>query len=201
MSSSQIGVGTVDLRRPISGPLVVTHPREPLVISHAIAPTLLRIPVGAVGVVLLFSPHMSAAIPFFVAFALLDVADGLVARRHDADGASRRSMDVLIDRTFIHLASMSCAFLYETGYALVLALLARDVIQGTYSGYMAFRRSVVFIGPKWHMSYWIAFLLWGGHFILTGHPGAVLSVLLALVSLSTILDFFRLTQRPLQASA
>lgn len=160
--------------------------------------TLVRLPIAIAGIAGIAAHRPLVASLMFVLFAAIDYLDGVVARSGDNDDASRRALDVVVDRVAIHGASLTCVLVYGANPELAYALLARDVVQGLYSGHAALFRGVVFVGPKWHMLYGLCFLAWGIHLIIEGSAGLLLTLALGAVSLATLGDFVRLTRRAIR---
>lgn len=129
------------------------------------------------------------AVLAFTVFAVVDVFDGVAARRAGCDTAARRLGDVVIDRLAIHAAALTCCLVYETGWFLWILLLSRDVLQGGLSMRFVNRTRTVVIGAYWHMLYGLAMLVWGTAFIINGAPVVSLSVATLMVSVATFADY------------
>jgi phosphatidylglycerophosphate synthase len=151
--------------------------------------TLARIPLGALGLCLLITTQNVAACLTFFAFAVVDVLDGAAARRGLVDNAPRRLSDVLIDRTFIHLAALSCVALHGRGLLLAALFIARDLAQASFSAYLLRSYRAVVIGARWHMFYGLSMLVWGCWFIVTGDVSMLLSAGALAIAFATLIDY------------
>lgn len=178
----------VNLRRPLpsQGPLAGRLVRPD---GTTLAATLLRVPLAAIGIAALLLDWRYVAVGAFALFAAADYADGVVARKRGADDAARRVLDVVVDRVAIHSAALACVHFYGVDLLLVLMLMARDIVQGGYSAFRLIADHLVFIGPRWHMGYGLAFLAWGSWIVITGEVNRELTVILLAVSVATFIDF------------
>lgn len=188
------GLGVIDLRRKLSGaqPLV-GRPAAPN--GRVIAATAVRAPVAAAGIVALIAGLPIMSVGLFALFAAADYFDGAEARKHGSDSASRRILDVVIDRVSIHAASLTCVAVLGVPLQLALLLATRDIAQAAYSLWRLSASRVVFVGPRWHMAYGLAFLIWGSYTMVEGVVSPVLTLGLGLVSAATLLDFMVRTSR------
>lgn len=184
----------VDLRNPQT-PSDALGSSQASVSRRAITLTLFRLPIVAAGVTALFVGEPVVAVLLFVCFAAVDLLDGIIARRDSGDNPSRRALDVVVDRVSIHVASLACVVIHGSELGIAIALMARDLVQAAYSGKAALVDRVVFVGPRWHMLYGLAFLAWGSYFSIFGRVGTELTIVLAIISVATLVDFIRLTRR------
>lgn len=182
-------LGVASLRSPDSAPVWATA-RHISAGRLSRALTTSRIPIGLAGIGFLYRGNESLAVLLFAIFATIDYFDGAAARAQNSETASRRILDVLIDRAFIHAAISICAFQYgSVGLTLVLILLGRDVLQAAFSTSLALKYRIVVVGPKWHMSYGLSMLIWGSKVVLFGSPDPLLTVVALAVSAATLVDY------------
>jgi phosphatidylglycerophosphate synthase len=190
MTSAPYAVAS--LRLPEQAPFALTLPSpRPVSAWVARSVTLVRIPLAAAGVFALLQGEELAAIAAFVLFAVIDLFDGVAARRAGCDTAARRAGDVLLDRISIHVAAMVICSLTGVGWIPWLCLLSRDFVQATMSSRLAMRTHTVIIGAHWHMAYGLSMLLWGSVFIAVGYPPLWLTILTGAISAVTFIDYAR----------
>lgn len=151
--------------------------------------TVIRVPIALVGLISIALSMPLPAVASFMLFALLDLIDGMAARRIGIDTALRRIGDVLIDRVTIHLAALIVCTVFDSGWTIWATLLIRDVIQGVCSSVVAIRRRIIVVGATWHMAYGLAVLAWGCAFVLTGHSDEYMSIVVIAVAFATFLDY------------
>jgi phosphatidylglycerophosphate synthase len=157
------------------------------------AVTIVRLPLAALGIALMAGRHEAAAIGCFVAFALIDIVDGQLARRAGKETALRRVLDVVIDRVAIQGAVLVASLLYGLPLWFFGALLIRDLIQAKFSADIIVRDSVVFVGPSWHMAYGLSVLTWGLSVMISGGDlSLLLSAGVLIIAVATLVDFRRL---------
>lgn len=185
-------IGLASLRLPEDSPIVPTVlPSGTLGTWTARLVTVVRIPIAAAGIILLTDGLRMAAVAAFALFALIDVFDGVAARRVGCDTAGRRAGDVVIDRVAIHVAALTCCLIYSTGWVVWMLLLSRDITQGILSVRFTARTKTLVIGAHWHMAYGLSMLTWGAAFILLGHPPLLMTLAAVVVSAATFWDYHR----------
>jgi phosphatidylglycerophosphate synthase len=93
-------------------------------------------------IVLSFLETPALTVAAIALFVILDVFDGVLARRQAADGPGRRSLDSVVDRIGIDAGIVGA---YAAGLLpefLLVALLARDAYCGMLCARMMYRRRV-----------------------------------------------------------
>ena len=190
MTSAPFAVAS--LRLPKETPFVAVSPAPPSAAAWtARSVTLVRIPIAVVGVISILHGEKLAAIGAFTLFAILDVFDGVAARRVGCDTAARRSGDVVLDRVSIHVAALTVCGVTSVGWISWICLLSRDLVQMILSTRFTLRTRTVIIGAHWHMSYGVSMLVWGSTFIAVGYPPLWLTIAVAAVSGATFFDYAR----------
>lgn len=157
--------------------------------------TALRIPLAIVGVTWVLAGQAALAMAAFLAFAILDVFDGIAARSVGGDTANRRIADVIVDRLAIHAAFLAACLVMGGAWLLWTILLLRDVAQGCYSLRFVRRTGTVVIGAYWHMSYGVMMLLTVGFLVISQGIPTALAIAACAVSIATCLDYLRGSQR------
>lgn len=161
------------------------------VLGASMAITLMRAPIGAVGVLAVTQGLPGLAFACFVAFATIDLVDGLVARRRGEETGLRRIVDVVVDRITIHAALLAIVSSLPGGMLMWTALAVRDVAQGALSGNFTRRHMTVLVGPKWHMCYGLSVLAFVGSALFLPAASPALLIVLWLLSALTFVDFAR----------
>jgi phosphatidylglycerophosphate synthase len=87
-----------------------------------------------------FMTHPAVTTVCLGAFMLADLFDGVAARALDADGASRRALDSVVDRIAIDACMIGAGFSGAMPIMLVLGFLARDLYCSALSVWMFRRR-------------------------------------------------------------
>lgn len=195
MTSALVTAEVVSLRSSSSA-FVTAIPTNDNLLSRwqrcaALSVTAIRIPIAVAALVFLVIDVAAIAALLFVAFAVVDLFDGIAARRVACDTAIRRSVDVLIDRTAIHSAALLCVMHFDVGLLVWIPFLLRDILQAIYSLRLLRAKSVVVVGPHWHMLYGIAMLVWGLSFMHAGQPDSVMTFVAAAASILTFADYVR----------
>lgn len=182
----------VSLRLPANAPFVApTAPPNSRAAWAARSVTIVRIPIAGLGLIALLRHASVIAIAAFAVFAIVDVFDGIAARKVGCDTAARRTGDVVLDRFAIHAAALAACYVAGVGWAAWLCLLSRDLIQATMSVRLSRRTRTVIIGAHWHMSYGLSMLVWGSTFIALGYPPLWLTILTGMISVITFYDYAR----------
>jgi phosphatidylglycerophosphate synthase len=193
---TSVPFAVASLRLPADAPFVrTTISAEPRAQWVARTVTFVRIPIAAAGILAIMHGDKLAAILAFALFAIVDLFDGVAARRVGCDTATRRAGDVLLDRTAIHLAAIAVCAVNGVGWLPWLCLLSRDVVQAVLSAKLAARTHAVIVGAHWHMSYGLSMLVWGSVFIAIGYPPLWLTILTGIVSIVTFGDYARRSAR------
>jgi phosphatidylglycerophosphate synthase len=91
---------------------------------------------------LTFLSSPAATAVALVAFIAADIYDGVLARRHDADGPFRRAVDSGVDRIGIDLFFVSAFVTGAIPVTFLILLLARDAYCASLCGWMMLRRGV-----------------------------------------------------------
>jgi phosphatidylglycerophosphate synthase len=108
------------------------------------------------------------------AFVVADVHDGVLARRHDADGPARRSLDSIVDRVAIDACLIAAACIGTLPPVLLVAFLLRDGYCAAQCTRMVRRRRVAIKADWVYRSYNVSIAAWGVSIPYLGHDVAVL---------------------------
>lgn len=166
-------------------------PGSTLLVDPAVLITAVRLPLGLAGVGAVVAGAPRAALALFGLFAVIDLFDGVIARKLGTETGFRRILDVVVDRIVIALALIALA---AEGYCAVwwvAVIVARDVAQGMVSGSFTVRHQSVLVGPHWHMSYGLSVLALVSAVVLTPTLATSAFLLSTGVATACLFDFVR----------
>jgi phosphatidylglycerophosphate synthase len=192
-------IAVASLRPPKIPP--IHHIDPPVAVSQSsalpmgVVVTLVRAPLAALGVWAVASGAPIIATALFVAFATIDLFDGVIARSHGEETALRRTTDVVIDRVGIHSAIIAMTIVNGFNWTIPVLFIARDVAQAIYSSYIVKRYRRVIVGPHSHMVYGLTMLAWGCISINTHFLNPILTAATGIVSAVVLVDYVRRSQR------
>ncbi|MEP9364357.1 CDP-alcohol phosphatidyltransferase family protein [Nocardioides sp. CN2-186] len=155
------------------------------------APTLVRIPVAGVLTWALIMEAALSSLVLIVAYVALDIVDGKVARVFGYDDALRRTLDVVIDRVSIHVFLLTCCLVFDSGWALFVALVVRDLAHGAFSLHLLRGRDVVVVGAKWHSIYGLFIAVYVSLVVTASPASAAIGWVVLLASVIVLVDYCR----------
>lgn len=194
---------------PLSGPgRQLAHPAGTLVrqISaslhsrHAwsIIPTLLRLPIAAGIAAAYLAGQHELAVGLLVAFVILDIFDGVIARRVHGETPERRAADSFVDKVSVHGVAIAVLWIEPAILPFWLPLLARDLFQSLVAFRTLKMTGLIVTGAGWHVTYTLAWAAWGSIWLLGQVPPLPVYGLLILAGFVTLLDYMRSCGRLVQ---
>ncbi|MEU8901827.1 CDP-alcohol phosphatidyltransferase family protein [Nocardia sp. NPDC048505] len=135
---------------------------------------LLLVPL-LIGGIAVNSPYLT--IGTLSTFVLVDVTDGILARRRGEDSLRRRAMDSTVDRFAIHAAFLTYGLTAMAVPTLWIALLARDCLQLPIS-VIAVRRGFIGVGAGSHKAIGIGTAVTGAMLVMFGQVPTTLTFVL-----------------------
>ncbi|KAA8885824.1 CDP-alcohol phosphatidyltransferase family protein [Nocardia colli] len=133
----------------------------------AVLVTYVRLPLIPVMIygVLTHSPNITVG--GLILFVVLDILDGIFARKFGPESMTRRALDSTVDRAAIHSAFLAYSIATFTVPVVWLALIVRDCLQ-SYMATKAIRRGFIGVGALPHKALGIGTAMTGGLLTYTG---------------------------------
>lgn len=133
------------------------------------------------------------------AFVLIDIFDGVVARRLQAETSLRRLLDGVVDKLSIHIVALFVCFSLPASIPFWVFMLARDVAQAAV-GYAVLRKCrIVAAGAKWHRAFTISVAGWGLALVLFNSWSWAVGIVMVALGTITLIDYCLQCARLLQS--
>jgi phosphatidylglycerophosphate synthase len=161
----------------------------PLAVVYAM--TVGRLALAVLAVIAVLNGLPWTAFGLIVAFVIIDIYDGVVARAYEMETGLRRGLDGTVDKISIHLVAAFICTTLPGGVWIWLAVLVRDLIQAAVGLVVLRRLRVVAAGAKWHRAFTLLIALWGAAAIVTASTVWALAAPMLLIGLLTLVDYTR----------